>query len=164
MSAPLGAVLFAALALGGGCQRPTDPEGVTSAAIDGNVAFNELWDSTLSVLRKHDFQPDRQDRTERVIVCFPTTSMQWHEPWRQDVRDGYSLLEASTHTIQRRATVKFVQEPRWTVEVTVDVFRLSTPETQITSASSALHGFSGALPTAEGETHRMCSKQYGNRE
>ena len=127
-----------------------------------------LWDTALAVLIKHDFRPDRQDRTAGIITTHPTTSMQWHEPWRQDVADSYSVGEASLHTIQRQATVRFIRngrtqrpaagdEPRqtgvenWTLDVQVDVYRLSVPEYQITSSSSVIRSFSGDLPTVTGE-------------
>jgi len=87
-----------------------------------------------------------------VIETRPTTSRQWGEWWRRDVGDSYSLGESSLHTIQRKATVRFVRGAEGRrVEVQVDVYRLSVPESQITTASSAIHGFDGALPTAEGQ-------------
>ncbi len=134
-----------------GCHRPARPDTVTAAAIGGGDDLTDVWNSTLSVLRKFDFQPDRQDRAAGVITTHPTTSMQWHEFWRQDVATAHDLLSASMHTIQRRVTVRFKRDADWTVEVQVDVYRLAMPETQITSASSVMHGFSGALPTTEGK-------------
>jgi len=141
---------FIALLLG--CQRPEQPEAATAAQVSGDK-LQPTWDAALAVLRKHDFQPDRQDRAQGVITTLPTTSMQWGEPWRQDVADGYSFVESSLHTIQRKATIRFIHDPGatdWTVQVQVDVYRLNVPESQITTASSAYHAFSGVLPTAEG--------------
>lgn len=144
----LGAAL---VCIGGtGCQRPIQPEAPSAAVLGEPADWNRIWNGTLSILRKHDFEPDRQDRAARVIETLPTTSKQWHEPWRQDVADAYSLREASLHTIRRKATVRFSQGDPLTVEVQVDVYRLSALETQITSASSVLHGFTGVLPTVEG--------------
>jgi len=134
------------------CQRPAASEGITTAALADETELDSLWDTTLAVLRKHDFEPDRQDRANGVIETKPITSKQWHEPWRQDVADRYSLLQASLHTTQRRVTVRFVRDTGWSIEVQVDVYRLTTPESQITSASSVLHAFTGALPTTEGRT------------
>jgi len=132
-----------------GCSRPVPPETATTSEI--NESDREyLWDATLSVLRKMDFQPDRQDRAQGVITTLPTTSKQWHEPWRQDVKGGYELAQASLHTIRRQVTVRFVREGAWRVDVQVDVYRLNVPESQITSASSAIQSFSGVLPTTEG--------------
>ena len=138
------------------CQMPMSPDGPTVAEVS-EPQLDRLWDSALSVLRKHDFQPARQDRALGIIETKPTTSMQWHEFWRQDVATPYDLLDASLHTTQRKVTVRFIREDGsdtsnapWTVTVQVDVYRLSREETQITSASSVLHGFTGALPTAQG--------------
>lgn len=147
-SATLSLVALAVLV---GCQRPARPDDVTSAAIGGGDDLTDVWNATLSVLRKFEFEPDRQDRAAGVITTHPTTSKQWHEFWRQDVADSYDILTASMHTMQRRATVRFTRDAGWAVEVQVDVYRLSAVETQITSASSVMHGFSGALPTSEGK-------------
>ncbi len=141
------------------CQMPTPPEGLTTAAV-AEPQLDRLWDSAISVLRKHDYQPARQDRALGIIETTPTTSMQWFELWRQDLASGYDLFEASLHTTQRKATVRFLRgdddpgsdetHAAWTVTVQVGVYRLSREETQITSASSVLHGFSGRLPTVRG--------------
>lgn len=132
-----------------GCSRPVPPEAATASEI--NEAEREyLWDATLSVLRKMEFQPDRQDRAQGIITTLPMTSKQWHEPWRQDVKGGYELAQASLHTIRRQVTVRFVREGTWRVDVQVDVYRLNAPESQITTASSAIQAFSGVLPTTEG--------------
>lgn len=91
-----------------------------------------------------------------LIETRPTTSRQWGEFWRQDVDvyDHYGLLQASLHTTRRKATVRFVNTPQgWQIEVEVDVSRLSMPESQVTTASSAIHGFSGVLPTSEGDMY-----------
>ena len=131
------------------CQRPAQPEGPTASALAEDEDLDILWDTSLKVLRKIDFLPDQQDRALGIITTHPTTTMQWHEPWRQDVDSGYALMEASMHTIQRKATVRFVKNGPWSMEVQVDMYRLSRPSTQITTASSVLHGFSGLLPTSE---------------
>ncbi|MFQ5429086.1 MAG: hypothetical protein ACE5E1_02145 [Phycisphaerae bacterium] len=146
---------LAALLLAGGCHRPTPPDEPTAAVLGETDDLTPLWNATLSVLRKHGFQPDRQDRAMGVIETRPTTGMQWHEPWRQDVADAYSLFESSIHTTQRRVKIRFIRGPQWSVEVEVGVYRLRRPETQITTASAALHGFSGRLPTREGKVYEQ---------
>ena len=150
------------------CQMPTPPETETAAEV-AEPQLDRLWDSALSVLRKHDFQPTRQDRALGIIETMPTTSMQWHEFWRQDVASSYDLFEASLHTTQRKATVRFLRgdgdhsadapDAAWTVTVQVGIYRLSREETQITSASSVLHGFTGALPTARGQESGLGASQ-----
>ncbi|MBX3396050.1 MAG: hypothetical protein KF841_11850 [Phycisphaerae bacterium] len=132
-----------------GCQQPAQPEGPTASRLADDEDLEQLWQTSLAVLQKMDFRPDRQDRAIGVITTSPTTSMQWYEPWRQDVATGYALLEASIHSIQRVVTVRFVKGDSWSMQVQVDVFRLSRPSAQITTASSVLHGFSGVLPTTE---------------
>src|SRR5262245_11013634 len=83
-----------------GSQRPALPEGPTASEVSGEE-LEPIWDAALAVLRKHDFQPDRQDRAQGVITTLPSTSMQWGEFWRQDTADAYSFGESSLHTIQR---------------------------------------------------------------
>lgn len=131
------------------CTRPAPPTGLTAAKIEADQ-LEPLWDATLSVLRKHDFLPDRQDRAQGVITTLPSTSRQWGEVWRHDLADNYSKVESSMHTVQRQVTVRFVKSPEWSLSVQVDVFRLNVPESQITTASSAFQAFSGALPDTEG--------------
>ena len=143
-----------------GCHKPDQPEGPTVEAIE-NDQVDSLWAAAESVLRKHDFQIDRQDRAVGVLSTLPTTSQQFFEVWRQDVADPYSLGQASLHTMPRRAQVRFVRDPagrHWTIDMQVDVYRLSTPEHQVTSASSALLAFSGALPTATGQIGQNAAK------
>ncbi len=148
---PMAVLLGLLLTAQAACHKPTPPQEPTAGVIGGQTDLDALWDRTLVILRKQGFEPDRQDRAMGVITTLPTTSMQWHEPWRQDLADGYSLLDASLHTTQRMVTVRFVKTEEWSVDVQVDVHRLSTPETQISTASSVLHGLSGRLPTVEGE-------------
>ncbi len=148
----VGPLFAAALVCLAGCQRPVPPEDITSAQVVGED-LEILWDTTLSVLAKHDFRADRQDRASGVIETLPTTSQHWIEFWRQDVADPYSLVHGWLHTTQRKATVRFVREEGgWLVDVQVDVYRLTTPESQITTASSAIQAFDGALPTTVGRT------------
>jgi hypothetical protein len=137
------------LALLAGCQRPAPPDGPTAAVISADH-LETVWQAALAELRRHDFPPDRQDRAAGVIVSLPTTSEHWSEPWRRDTADPYGRAQASLHTVQRQVTVRFVRGPEWTVEVQVDVLRLSRPDSQITTASSAIQAFSGVLPSTDG--------------
>lgn len=141
-------VLFAS-----GCQRPIPPEGPTVAVVEERSEVNPLWDSTIAVLRKCDFRIDRQDRSQGVITTQPVTSMQWFEFWRQDVAHPYDYLQASLDTIERKVTVKFRNGNNWTIDVQVDVYRMNSPDVQITTASSAVHALSGLLPTTEGQVY-----------
>lgn len=138
------------------------PESPTCSVVPADQ-LDSLWEASLRVLRLHDFRPDRQDRATGIITTFPTTSMQWHEPWRADVADSYSLAMSSMHTVQRQVTVRFVRDAErpgerpgapgdgWMLDVEVEVFLLNVPDYQITTASSALRSFTGDLPTVTGE-------------
>lgn len=133
-----------------GCQRPAQPTQPTTTFVEAGE-LDALWDAALRILRRHDFQPDRQDRTAGIITTLPSTSMQWHEPWRQDVAEGYGLLMASLHTIQRQVTIRFIRQEEWSMDVQVDVYLLSASDYQITSSSAGIRSFSGDLPTVTGE-------------
>lgn len=147
MAIAAGVVVFSSAA----CQQPARPTEPTMANLGRDRTPDDLWDRTLDVLKEHGFQPDVQDRANGRITTRPTTSKQWYEPWRKDVEDNYDVMMASLHTIQRSATVQFVHEPKgWNAEVTVKIYQLSEPEPQITTASSALHGFTGSLPDQQG--------------
>lgn len=153
-------ILFA-VSFSTGCHKPAPPQGPTAEFIE-HEDVDPLWQATQSVLRKHDFQIDRQDLAAGVIETLPTTSQHFSEFWRQDVADPYSFGQATMHTMQRKATVRFIRTSsarNWAVEMQVDVYRLSTPEHQVTSASSALLAFSGGLPTATGQVGVNASKQ-----
>lgn len=132
------------------CHRPTPPEEPTAAAVSQDD-LETLWDASLRVLSRHGFQPDRQDRAAGIITTDPVTCMQWHEPWRQDVADNYSLAMSSLHTVRRQVTVRFSNADPWTVEVQVDVYLLSAPDYQVTTASAGIRSFSGDLPTISGD-------------
>lgn len=155
-------VAVAGLTLGSGCQKPAPVEEWVTASPIAESDLDMLWDETLSVLRKHDFPPDRQDRVNGIIETTPATSQQWGEFWRQDVADMYSLTQSSLHTTQRKATIRFVRddEGEWRLEVQVDIYRLSTPESQVTTASSALQSFSGVLPTTKGRLRRKSQGRH----
>lgn len=152
--------LLALFALASGCHKPAPPQGPTAEFIQHDDV-DPLWQAAQSVLRKHDFQIDRRDLAAGVIETLPTTSQHFSEFWRQDVADPYSFAQATMHTMQRKAIVRFIRAAgsQWSFEVEVDVYRLSTPEHQVTSASSALLAFSGGLPTATGQVGVNASKQ-----
>lgn len=138
-----------------GCQRPAQPEGPTARDLPKQTAPDALWDDAVATLREYGFRVRVQDRVNGQIITSPETSAQFFEPWRDDVGSRYALLESSLHTMQRQVTVQFIKNGNtWSAEVRVDVYRLSQPETQITSASSVLHGFSGYLPDSEGGSLR----------
>jgi len=148
---------FVLLALSlGGCQRPAAPEGPTVRDLPKQTAPDALWDDAVAILRDHGFRVRVQDRVNGQIITDPETSAQFWEPWRDDVGSQYGITEASLHTMQRQVTVQFEKKNAkdWAVDVRVDVYRLSQPETQITTPSSVLHGFSGYLPDEEGGSLR----------
>jgi hypothetical protein len=140
------------LAFVGACTRPMQPDSPTAVVIS-DPDLDLLWDASLSVLTRLDFVPERQDRAIGIIETLPTVSQQFWEWWRRDVHDDYSRLQADLQTIHRKVTVRFrrtTDENRWEVDVQVDVYRLQSPDRQLTSSAAALHYFTDTLPTTEG--------------
>lgn len=145
------AIILVGLLASPGCQQPVRPSEPTLGDLAPEQTPDDIWDRTLAVLKEHEFVPDSQDRANGRITTMPTTSKQWYEPWRKDVVDKYDVIMASLHTIRRSANVQFIRESnRWRVDVTVRIEQLSEPEPQVTTASSVLHGFTGALPDSQG--------------
>ncbi len=146
------------LALAGlpGCMDPPSEYGPVQADVfvEDEYHFEELWDTTLRVLRQWNLEPDRQDPRAGVITTKPITSQQWFEFWRYDAIGPYQWAEASLHTIQRVAVVKIdrtEERGRYRVTVKVEAFRHSSPERQVTTPSGALIMYSEKLPTEDGE-------------
>ena len=143
---------FACVITNAACQQPVRPTDPTMADLGPSLTPDEIWDQTLGVLRHRGFQPDVQDRANGRISTEPETTKQWYEPWRSDVGENYDVMMASLHTMQRMVTVQFHNENgQWKADVTVDIYQLSEPEPQITSASSVLHGYTGAVPDRTGQ-------------
>ena len=102
--AALGVLFAGASCLVIGCHAPAQPTGPTEIVLRV-PDYDAFMDASLSVLRFHEFPPDRVDRARGLIVSEPTTSAQWFEWWRADAPGGYQLLESSLHTIRRVVTV-----------------------------------------------------------
>jgi len=153
VSTVLAALLLCAAWLGG-CAAPAPPQDLATAFLAAED-FSFVWDQTLESLRKMGFQPDRQDRSNRVIITLPETSAQWFEWWRSDVADPYSMTESSIQTVHRVVTIQYgaptADGKPIPLTVRVDVSRLFVPERQITTASNGLNLFSARVPTVEGE-------------
>lgn len=155
------AVLAASLMLAAGCQAPAPPTGPTERIVQ--VPDREAFiESSLSVLRRHDFPPEFVDRSRGMIITRPATSGQWFEFWRIDARGGYQTFESSIHTLRRVVTVNI--EPTeaddqgpdsYRLQVQVDKSRYSAPERQVTTASGAMAMFSTRLPTTTGLRQAM---------
>jgi len=138
-----------------GCQAPAQPEYLTAALLPvaDEAEFDRLWICCTDVLRRYDFQPDRQDRRAGVITTVPVTSAHWFEFWRRDVLDPYSFAESNLAAVRRAATVRLQpgeSADQKLLTVRVDVQRLSTPERQVTSPAGGLQIFGKKLPTTQG--------------
>ena len=109
-----------------GCHAPAQPTGPTEIVLRV-PDYDAFMDASLSVLRFHEFPPDRVDRARGLIVSEPTTSAQWFEWWRADAPGGYQLLESSLHTIRRVVTVHVEPVDAATTESASSAQPTSTP-------------------------------------
>ncbi len=147
--------------LGGCAAPPKQPIGPTQMRlqIDDRDTF---LDQAMTTLRELDFQPARLDREKGELVTQPTTSGQWFEFWRRDVRGGYQFWEANLQTMRRAVTVQLTPQStsneveaesrpaEYVLAVRVDKAKFSAPERQITTASGALGIYSQRVPTESG--------------
>jgi hypothetical protein len=149
-------VIFCLSAGLSGCQAPQPASGPTETVVE--ISDREAFtDRLLTLLREHELDPDIVDREQGLVISEPTTSGQWFESWRGDVRGGYQRLESSMHTIRRTVRIEWqpVADTRtpgdeFNLSVQVDKERFSSPERQVTTTSGALGIFSERLPTREG--------------
>ena len=133
--------------------RPVvSPQGMTAAERNRD----DLWQASLTVLRKYYFTIDRQDRRAGVITTLPMTGKQWFEFWRRDAVTPADAAESSLHTIYRSVTVTIRPSApgAGTFEPTVHskILRSDRSQLQMTSTSEAYGLFS--LPTGEDSKHR----------
>ncbi|MCG3128351.1 MAG: hypothetical protein CHACPFDD_03235 [Phycisphaerae bacterium] len=117
--------------------------------------YDAFIDNSLTLLREFDFVPLHVDRAAGEITTLPATSAQWFEFWRGDVVGGYQSLEASLHTIRRKVVISARHDDEgdaddYRVAITVEKFRYSAPDRQVTTPSGALAIYSDRIPTTEG--------------
>lgn len=145
-----------------GCTEPVGRFEPAQRTI-GPVDYDQLWETSLIVLREQQFRPDRQDRRFGVITTYPTVSGQWFEFWRNDTQSTFAWVESSLHTIRRTPTVWIEptdQDNFWTIMVQVDVQRKREPAQQVTSASGGLRVLRGTMPRISGEKNVPTIQEY----
>jgi len=137
-----------------GCHQPQPTIIPDPAATVLDVPFQQVWESTKNVLRRHRFDLDRTDRAEGVITTKPVGSGHFFEFWRDDVATTRDAWEATLTKVRRRVSVKIKRDSETggcEIVVTVQKQRFSTPERQITSTAAANHFLSSAVPAERGE-------------
>ena len=156
------------LTLGGaallaGCRAPVEPTAPSLAreTVADPDQFETLWQATDKTLRRYALEPDRQDRTEGVIVTRPETSAAWFEFWRPQPTPAfaassnrrtaavYAWWEANLQTIRRQAKVIIqpTTAPEYQIAVEVERYRYSLGERQIDNPAAAMRLFGNLAPT-----------------
>lgn len=160
------AVLLPALALSlAGCQAPPQPAGPTLGSVPAQAPqeVNRLWVSAEDTLRAFNFEIDRLDRAQGILVTVPETAANFFELWRVQPTPAYYWWEANLQTIQSQAQV-FVRPspPSGTceLEVKVDRYRYSLEERQVDNAAAAMRLYSGAAPTTSGQMLTPAESSY----
>lgn len=98
--------IVAALAAGlVGCVYHTEPVVPQPKLTGAGRNFQAVWRATLEVLRRYDFEIDRQDRRAGVITTRPLLGKHFFEFWRRDAADPRDVAESTLQTIYRTVTV-----------------------------------------------------------
>lgn len=152
-TAALMGVAAVGIGLVAGCHAPAAPTTPTVARVTAGdpEQIDCLWQAGDKALRRYNLQPDRQDRTEGIIVTRPETSAAWFEFWRAQPEPAYAWWESNINTIRRQATLTIqpVAGPEYEVTVQVDRYRYSLSERQIDNPAAALRLFGGLAPGIE---------------
>lgn len=101
---------WAAAVLLTGCATYTVPMVSVGPMTDAERNFEAVWGAARTVLRKHYFQIDRQDRRAGILATAPLLARQPMEFWRRDASTKYDLLEGALHNVYRVARV-FIRPP-----------------------------------------------------
>jgi hypothetical protein len=148
----------AALAVATGCQAPAEPTGPTLArvAVESPDRLEGLWQATDATLRRYYFEPDRQDRSQGVIVSRPETTAAWFELWRPQPAPAYLWWEANISAIRRQATVTIqpTTQTECQVSVQIDRYRFALESRQVDNPAGAMRLYSDAAPTGGGRMEK----------
>jgi hypothetical protein len=92
--------------LSAGCANYTQPAGQQPQQTLAQQNFETMWSGSLEVLRKYNFNVDRQDRRAGLITTHPMIGQQWFEFWRKDAVTRRDVAEGSLQEIYRIATIR----------------------------------------------------------
>ena len=138
-------LLTTGLLLSGGCGNYTRPVVKPAQLTPEERNFERVWKASQDVLRKYDFQIDRQDRRAGIITTELMTGKHWFEFWRRDAATAYDVAESTVQTIYRAVQVKITkaedQPATYVPEVKVYSFRSDAELVQVTSTSQAISLF-----------------------
>jgi hypothetical protein len=98
--------IAAAVSMGlAGCVYYTKPIAPEPKLTGASRNFQAFWQATIDVLRKYNFELDRQDRRAGVITTQPLLGKHFFEVWRHDTVGARDLAESSLQSIYRTVTV-----------------------------------------------------------
>ncbi len=133
---------LAALLTACGCATHTAPVGPPKSTDTAQRNFEAVWDASLSTLREYNFEIDRRNRREGLIVTRPLTGRYFAEFWRPDAATPMDVTEGTIQTIYRVAKVTVRpaspdDSEHFTANVEVTTYRSNLPQPQVTSTSQA---------------------------
>jgi len=107
-------------------------------------AFEDVWQATLTTLRKYNFELDRQDRRAGTITTAPLLGKHITEFWRKDAATRTDAMESTIQTIYRIARVDIrptaPKAGTFTPRVQVSVYRSNRKRQRAGSANDILYG------------------------
>ena len=107
-------------------------------------AFEDVWQATLTTLRKYSFELDRQDRRAGAITTAPLLGKHITEFWRKDAATRTDAMESTLQTIYRIVRVEIrptaPKAGTFAPQVQVSVYRSNRKLKRAGSATDILYG------------------------
>jgi len=147
-----------ALSLSGcGGQNATTP---TQMICPDGVTRADVVQAAGDVLTRMHFAIEKLDAEQGIVRTRPLRGAQFFEFWRSDNASPYNGEEANLQSVRRSVELRVKPEdggqrtedgntPRWCLECTVSVQRLSLPPNEVTGTSQAYRIHSASMPTLQ---------------
>jgi hypothetical protein len=138
-------VLVVLAAMAAGCAPSyTEPVVAPPQLTGEQQAFEDVWQATLTTLRRYEFELDRQDRRAGTITTAPLVGKHITEFWRKDAATRTDALESTLQTIYRIVRVEIrptaPKAGAFAPQVQVSVYRSNRERQRVGSANDILYG------------------------
>ena len=141
----------------GGQNTATTPAQMICA---DSVTKAEVVRAAGAVLTRMHFAIEKLDAEQGIVRTRPLRGAQFFEFWRSDNASPYNGEEANLQSVRRSVELRVKPEdggqrtedgntPRWCLECTVSVQRLSLPPNEVTGTSQAYRIHSASMPTLQ---------------
>jgi hypothetical protein len=151
------AVVALSLSGCGGQNAATTPAQMICA---DSVTKAEVVQAAGDVLTRMHFAIEKLDAEQGIVRTRPLRGAQFFEFWRSDNVSPYNWEEANLQSVRRSVELRVRPEdggqrtedgntPRWCLECTVSIQRLSLPPNEVTGTSQAYRIHSASMPTLQ---------------